>query len=201
MIQTQNPLGTRRKNPQGLLQGVLHRDRPFLRALRLLNRDSPVLRIHELLTASNPNVLSSRYFPATQIKLEPISFRESANQPAILLPKGNSTISLTRMVAVATKTENGVEGIDWALSTDSGCAGGQEHAHGLPTFVARKPIFIRSNLWWQIPGDRGRPILDELKTYAAAHREVCPSVEHRTIQYENNRAEVSHQPPESKSGR
>ena len=97
------------------------------------------------------------------------------------------------MEAVATKTENGVEGIDWALSTDSGCAGGQEHAHGLPTFAARKPIFIRSNLWWQIPGDRGRLILDELKTYAAAHREVCPSVEHRTIQYENNRAEVSHQ--------
>ena len=36
-------------------------------------------------------------------------------------------------------------------------------------------------------------ITDKLKSYAAAHREVFPSVEHRTGQYENNRAEVSHQ--------
>ena len=44
---------------------------------------------------------------------------------------------------------------------------------------------------------QGRPpwqlITDKLKSYSAAHREVFPSVEHRTGQYENNRAEVSHQ--------
>ncbi len=34
---------------------------------------------------------------------------------------------------------------------------------------------------------------DKLRSYSAAHREVFPSVEHRTGQYENNRAEVSHQ--------
>ena len=39
-----------------------------------------------------------------------------------------------------------------------------------------------------------RLITDKLKTYAAAHREIFPSVEHRTAQYENNRAEVAHQP-------
>ena len=36
-------------------------------------------------------------------------------------------------------------------------------------------------------------ITDKLRSYSAAHREVMPSVEHRTGQYENNRAEVSHQ--------
>jgi putative transposase len=38
-----------------------------------------------------------------------------------------------------------------------------------------------------------RLITDKLTSYPAAHREVFPSVEHRTGQYENNRAEVSHQ--------
>ena len=38
-----------------------------------------------------------------------------------------------------------------------------------------------------------RLITDKLRSYPAAHREVFPSVEHRTGQYENNRAEVSHQ--------
>ena len=38
-----------------------------------------------------------------------------------------------------------------------------------------------------------RLITDKLKSYPAAHKEVFPSVEHRTGQYENNRAEVSHQ--------
>ena len=37
-------------------------------------------------------------------------------------------------------------------------------------------------------------ITDKLKSYPAALREVFPSVEHRTGPYENNRAEVSHQP-------
>ncbi len=38
-----------------------------------------------------------------------------------------------------------------------------------------------------------RLVTDKLRTYPAAHREVFPFVEHRTGQYENNRAEVSHQ--------
>ena len=40
----------------------------------------------------------------------------------------------------------------------------------------------------------GRMITDKLKSYSAAHREVMPSVTHSTKQYENNRAEVSHEP-------
>jgi len=39
-----------------------------------------------------------------------------------------------------------------------------------------------------------RLITDKLRSYAAAHRAVIPSVVHSTRQYENNRAEVSHQP-------
>ena len=37
-------------------------------------------------------------------------------------------------------------------------------------------------------------ITDKLRSYSAAHRTVMPSVIHSTRQYENNRAEVSHQP-------
>ena len=36
-------------------------------------------------------------------------------------------------------------------------------------------------------------VTDKLRSYPATHREVFPSVTHRTGQYENNRAEVSHQ--------
>jgi putative transposase len=39
-----------------------------------------------------------------------------------------------------------------------------------------------------------RLITDKLRSYAAAHRTVMPSVVHSTQQYKNNRAEVSHQP-------
>jgi putative transposase len=39
-----------------------------------------------------------------------------------------------------------------------------------------------------------RVITDKLRSYAAAHRRVMPSVVHCTTQYENNRAELSHQP-------
>jgi putative transposase len=39
-----------------------------------------------------------------------------------------------------------------------------------------------------------RLITDKLRSYSAAHRTVMPSVVHRTRQYANNRAEVSHQP-------
>ena len=38
-----------------------------------------------------------------------------------------------------------------------------------------------------------RMIKDKLKSYSAAHRQVMPSVPHSTEQYENNRAEVSHE--------
>ena len=37
-------------------------------------------------------------------------------------------------------------------------------------------------------------ITDKLRSYSAAHRTVMPSVMHSTRQYEDNRAEVSHQP-------
>jgi len=39
-----------------------------------------------------------------------------------------------------------------------------------------------------------RLITDKLGSYRAAHRAAMPSVVHSTRQYENNRAEVSHQP-------
>ena len=39
-----------------------------------------------------------------------------------------------------------------------------------------------------------RLITDTLRSYAAAHRTVMPSVRHSTQQDENNRADVSHQP-------
>ena len=39
-----------------------------------------------------------------------------------------------------------------------------------------------------------RLVTDKLRSYAAAHRVVMPSVIHDTLQYANNRAEVSHQP-------
>ncbi|WP_424140133.1 IS6 family transposase [Roseomonas chloroacetimidivorans] len=37
-------------------------------------------------------------------------------------------------------------------------------------------------------------VTDKLRSYAAAKREILPSVEHRQSRYLNNRAEVSHQP-------
>ena len=39
-----------------------------------------------------------------------------------------------------------------------------------------------------------RLVTDKLSSYRAAHRAVMPSVAHRTDRYENNRAEVAHQP-------
>ena len=39
-----------------------------------------------------------------------------------------------------------------------------------------------------------RLVTDKLRSYGAAHRTVMPSVVHSTKPYENNRAEVSHQP-------
>ena len=45
-----------------------------------------------------------------------------------------------------------------------------------------------------------RLITDKLRSYSAAHRTVMPSVVHSTQQYENNRAEVSHQPTRQREG-
>jgi len=39
-----------------------------------------------------------------------------------------------------------------------------------------------------------RLVTDKLRSYAAEHRTIMPSVAHDTSQYANNRAEVSHQP-------
>ena len=50
----------------------------------------------------------------------------------------------------------------------------------------RKVLKVQGEVPWRL-------VTDKLKSYPAAHREVFPSVEHRTGQYENNRAEVSHQ--------
>jgi putative transposase len=37
-------------------------------------------------------------------------------------------------------------------------------------------------------------VTDKLRSYSAARREIMPSVDHSTQQYENNRCELSHQP-------
>ena len=39
-----------------------------------------------------------------------------------------------------------------------------------------------------------RLVTDKLRSYAAAHRTIMPSVAHDTSQYANNRAEVPHEP-------
>ncbi len=53
--------------------------------------------------------------------------------------------------------------------------------------------FLRQVLKGQGRSPR-RLVTDKLRSYSAAHRTVMPSVMHSTRQYENNRAEVSHQP-------
>jgi putative transposase len=50
----------------------------------------------------------------------------------------------------------------------------------------RKALKHQSQVPWQL-------VTDKLRSYRAAHREVFPSVLHRTGQYENNRAEISRQ--------
>lgn len=37
-------------------------------------------------------------------------------------------------------------------------------------------------------------VIDKLRSYSAAIKELIPNVEHSTKQYENNRCELSHQP-------
>jgi putative transposase len=43
-------------------------------------------------------------------------------------------------------------------------------------------------------GPPWRMVTDKLKSYSAARREMLPSVTHSAKQYENNRAELSHEP-------
>ena len=50
----------------------------------------------------------------------------------------------------------------------------------------RKALKHQGQVPWQL-------VTDKLRTYGAVHREIFPSVVHRTGWYENNRAEVSHQ--------
>jgi putative transposase len=50
----------------------------------------------------------------------------------------------------------------------------------------RKALKHQGQVPWQL-------VTDKLRTYRAAHREIFPSLAHRTGRYENNRAEVSRQ--------
>ena len=50
----------------------------------------------------------------------------------------------------------------------------------------RKALKHQGQVPWQL-------VTDKLRSYQSAHREIFPSVMHRTERYENNRAEVSHQ--------
>ena len=59
--------------------------------------------------------------------------------------------------------------------------------------------FFRRLLKGQVRAPR-RLITDKLRSYSVAHRIVMPSVLHSTQQYENNRAEVSHQPTRQREG-
>lgn len=48
-----------------------------------------------------------------------------------------------------------------------------------------------------LKGQAGTPlkvVTDKLASYSAAKKELIPSVEHSTVQYENNGCELSHQP-------
>lgn len=48
-----------------------------------------------------------------------------------------------------------------------------------------------------LKGQAGTPlkvVTDILASYSAAKKELIPSVEHSTVQYENNGCELSHQP-------
>lgn len=51
----------------------------------------------------------------------------------------------------------------------------------------RKLLKGQGSVPWQL-------VTDKLKSYGAAHRVTMPSVNHTSARYENNRAEVSHQP-------
>ena len=43
-------------------------------------------------------------------------------------------------------------------------------------------------------GEPRKIVTDKLKSYGVAHRELMPEAIHDTMQYANNKAELSHQP-------
>jgi putative transposase len=60
------------------------------------------------------------------------------------------------------------------------------------SFTAAKRFFRKL-----LKGQESTPwrlVTDKLKSYGAAHRMTMPGVDHSAARYENNRAEVSHQP-------
>jgi putative transposase len=55
-----------------------------------------------------------------------------------------------------------------------------------------------------LKGQAGKPLMvvtDKLTSYAAAKKELIPSVEHSTVQYANNGCELSHQPTRQQDDR
>ena len=60
------------------------------------------------------------------------------------------------------------------------------HARAATRFF-RKLLKGQESKPWQL-------VTDKLKSYGAARRSIMPSVDHNTVRYGNNRAEVSHQP-------
>ena len=57
--------------------------------------------------------------------------------------------------------------------------------------AAAKRFFKR--LWRSHGGDPRKIVTDKLRSYGVAHRELIPETIHSTTQYENNRAEQSHE--------
>ena len=57
---------------------------------------------------------------------------------------------------------------------------------------AAKRIFKR--LLKKYRGEPRKTVTDKLRSYGVAHRELIPETIHDTLQYANNRAELSHQP-------
>ncbi len=60
------------------------------------------------------------------------------------------------------------------------------NAHAARRFF-RKLLKAQGRLPWKL-------VTDQLRSYSAAHQSIMPSVAHNTRRYQNNRAEVSHQP-------
>ena len=82
-------------------------------------------------------------------------------------------------------TISGVPSITMATSSISSSS--RVATAGRPHVFFRKLLKGQERQPWRL-------VTDTLSSYRAAHRAVMPSVAHRTDRYENNRAEVSHQP-------
>ena len=75
-----------------------------------------------------------------------------------------------------------------------------EHHGETRTAQVRRAVTCKAQLLKAQGRAPRRLVTDKLRSYAAAHRTVMPSVVHSTQQYENNRAEVSHQPTRQREG-